>query len=90
MVMQWLDMGCHLQLTGGSALGAYGKTVQCTATFLLKHDLVACIASDAHGVNLRSNFLMDVYDHLAVQYSKQYAACLLRENPMRICGNDDL
>ena len=90
IVVPWLDMGCHLQLTGGSILGEYGKTVQRTAAFLLKNDLVACVASDAHGLHHRSNFLMDVYDHLSVQYSKQYANCLLYENPLRICRNEDI
>ncbi len=90
IVGQWLDMGCHLQLTGGSILGEYGKTVQRTSAFLLKHDLVACVASDAHGLTRRSNFLMDVFDHLLVQYSRQYAACLLYENPMRICYDEAL
>ena len=89
-VMTWLDMGCHLQLTGGSILGAYGKTVQRTAEFLLSRDLIACVASDAHGVDRRSNYLLDVYDHLAVWYSKQYARCLMYENPMGICNDNDL
>lgn len=90
LVVQWLDMGCHLQLTGSSILGEYGKAVQKTAAFLLKNDLVACIASDAHGLHSRSNFLLDVYDHLTVHYSKSYARCLMYETPMGICYNEDL
>ena len=90
IVLPWLDMGCHLQLTGGSILGEYGKTVQKTAAVLLQQDLVACIASDAHGIHRRSNYLLDVYDHLSVQYSKQYANCLMYETPMAICHNSDL
>lgn len=90
MVEQWLDMGCHLQLTGGSVLGEYGKSVQRTAAFLLKQDMVACIASDAHGLFRRSNFLMEVYDHLVVRYSRQYAKCLLWQTPMRICRDADI
>ena len=89
-VVQWLDMGCHLQLTGGSILGEYGKTVQRTATCLLKGDLVACIASDAHGLHKRSNFLMEVYDHLAVRYSRAYANCLFWQTPLRICRDEDI
>ena len=89
-VMQWLDMGCHLQLTAGSVLGEYGKTVQRTAACLLKNDLVACIASDAHGLRGRSNYLLDAYDHLTVRYSKQYAKCLMYETPMRICCDEEL
>ena len=90
IVVPWLDMGCHLQLTGGSIIGEYGKTVQRTAAFLLQQDLVACIASDAHGLHHRSNFLMDVYDHLRLRYSKHYAGCLMYENPMRICCDNDI
>ena len=89
-VMTWLDMGCHMQLSGGSLQGEYGKTAQQTAEILLQNDLVACIASDAHGTHHRSNFLLTAYDHLAVHYSKQYAQCLMYENPMRICRNEEI
>ena len=90
LVADWLDIGCHLQLTGGSILGAYGKTVQRTAVELLRHDWVACVASDAHGLQQRSNFLLDVYDHLLVHYSKAYARCLMYTNPLRICHDETL
>ena len=90
MVIQWLDMGCHLQLTGESIMGMYGKTVQRAANVLLRNDLVACVASDAHGINGRSNFLLEVYDHLSVRYSKAYANGLLSINPARICNNQSL
>lgn len=89
-VEDWLDCGCHLQMTGGSLLGAYGKTVQSTAQTLLRRDFVACIASDAHGIHQRSNFLLDVYDHLHIHYSKAYADCLMYTNPLRICQDDTL
>ena len=90
IVLPWLDMGCHLQLTGSSILGEHGKTVQRTSAILLQNDLVACVASDAHGLHRRSNFLMHVYDHLAVQYSKHYAACLMYQNPLAICRDETI
>ena len=90
IVVPWLDMGCHLQLTGGSIMGEYGKTVQRTAACLLQQDLVACVASDAHGLHHRSNYLLDVYDHLRLRYSKHYAGCLMYENPMGICCDNDI
>jgi protein-tyrosine phosphatase len=90
IVVPWLDMGCHLQLTGGSILGEYGKSVQQAAAFLLQQNLVACVASDAHGLHHRSNFLLEVYDHLALRYSKHYAQCLMYENPMGICFDNDI
>ena len=90
IVEEWLDLGCHIQLTGGSILGVYGKTVQKTAAVLLKNDYVACVASDAHGIHRRSNYLMDIYDHLAIRYSKGYAQHLMYLNPMRICLDETL
>ena len=90
IVEEWLDCDCHVQITGGSILGAYGKTVQRTAHTLLQRDLVACVASDAHGIHGRSNYLLDVYDHLFVQYSKSYANCLMYTNPLRILEDESL
>ena len=90
LVQDWLDCGCHLQLTGGSVMGNYGKTVQRTAATLLRNDLVACIASDAHGLHGRSNFLLDVYDHLHIQFSKGYANCLMYTNPLRMIRDEML
>ena len=90
MVENWLNIGCHLQLTGGSIRGDYGKTAQKTAQQLLRADYVACIASDAHDLHRRSNFLMDIYDHLAVQYAPGYARCLLYTNPMAICHDETI
>ena len=87
---QWLDMGCHLQLTGGSILGHNGKTVRQAAAELLRRDLVACVASDAHGTRERTNYLMGAYDHLSVNFSKAYAECLLESNPLRIWRDENL
>lgn len=87
---QWLDMGCHLQLTGSSILGRNGQFVQQAAAQLLRRDLVACVASDAHGVHERTNYLMGVYDHLSVHFSKAYAQCLLCSNPLRIWQDENL
>jgi protein-tyrosine phosphatase len=90
MVEQWLDMGCHLQLTGGSIQGNYGKTIQHAAAFLLQQDFVACVASDAHGVHRRTNYLLDVYDYLTVHFSPEYAHCMMYTNPLRMWRNESL
>ena len=90
IVERWLDMGCHLQITGDSVRGALGADAKKTAAFLLRNDYVACIASDAHGVHARSNYLMGVYDHLCVNSSRQYAQCLMYDNPLRIWNDENL
>ncbi len=90
IVESWLDMGCHIQLTAGSVLGKYGITVQAAAAFLLNHDLVACVASDAHGTHHRTNYLGDIRTFLETHYSPQYARFLLWENPKAILQDQNL
>ena len=87
IVEKWLNLGCHIQITGSSILGKLGRSPQKAAQKLLRNGLVCCVASDAHNTKTRSNFLSDVYDHLSVQYSRQYANQLMYENPLAICNN---
>lgn len=90
IVKEWLDIGSHIQITGSSITGYFGKKVQKTADFLLQNDFVCCVASDAHSIQNRSNFLLDAHSYLSLYYGKQYAEILMWENPMRICQNDSL
>lgn len=90
MVQDWLDMGCHIQVTGGSILGKFGREAYRTADHLLRRNLVACVASDAHGTNRRSNYLANAYDHLSLHLSRSYANMVLFDNPYRICQNETL
>lgn len=88
LVEQWLEMGCHVQLTAGSILGKFGSGPKRAADFLLHAGLVACVASDAHGAHRRTNFLTETYDHLQLHYSKAYAQALMWELPQRICSGE--
>lgn len=89
-VNEWLDMGCHVQITGGSILGKFGRDSWVAADYLIKNDLVAIAASDAHGLRYRTNNLISVYDHLSIHYSPRYAKMLLLQNPYAICQNETL
>ncbi len=86
-VGEWLDMGCHVQITGGSILGKFGRDPWIAADHLIKNDMVAIVASDAHGLRYRTNNLISVYDHLSMHYSPQYARMVLMQNPYAICQN---
>lgn len=87
---RWLELGCHLQLTSGSIMGKFGEGPMQAARSLLQRDLVACIASDAHGALSRTNYLATAYNHLFVHFGPQYARILMYENPLRICQNQPL
>lgn len=89
-VNEWLEMGCHVQITGGSILGKFGRDCWIAADYLIKNDLVAIVASDAHGLRYRTNNLIHVYDHLSIHYSPRYAKMVLLQNPYTICQNETL
>lgn len=89
-VNDWLDMGCHIQITGGSVLGKFGRDAYHTADYLLRHNMAACIASDAHGLQYRTNQLSNVYDHVSLHINPVYAHMVLFDNPFRICQNETL
>lgn len=90
IVEDWLNMGCHIQVTGGSIIGNFGKKIKNTADFLLSNDLVCCVASDAHDTRVRSNFLSDVYSYISLYYGKHYADILMQINPQKICEDEAL
>ena len=60
------------------------------ARSLLQRDLVACVATDAHGPLSRTNHLASAYNHLHVHFGPQYARILMYDNPLRICNDQDL
>lgn len=87
-VDEWLALGCQMQVTGGSILGKFGYEPKRAVDMLLSRGWATCVASDAHGVFHRTNFLGDVYDYLTLHYSPSTAQRLMLENPLRICQNE--
>lgn len=61
-LIPYLEMGCLTQLTAPSIIGSFGKSIQKTAKEMVKHNLVQMVASDAHGVNIRSFYLKEAYE----------------------------
>ena len=73
IVEQWVDLGCHLQITSGSIMGSFGRGIRALSEQLIKNDLVCLVASDAHDVTHRSANLLPVYQRLSDLVSPEYA-----------------
>ena len=87
---EWCTSGYGLQLNKGSILGRFGRQSEETAHLLLDHGLVACVASDAHSVNLRTTHMGEARDWLIEEFGRDYARLLLEENPLRILTGKEL
>lgn len=87
-VYDWLELGCLTQVNKGSPLGRFGEGPAAAAEFLLEHDLVTCVASDAHRPYMRTTFMGDIQDYLSDQFGERVMRRLMLENPRRILQNE--
>ena len=74
----------------GSLFGRFGRGAQALAAAMLERGLVGCVASDAHGPDVRTPDLAGAWDYLAERCSEELARCLLEDNPGRILRSEPL
>ena len=89
-LFDWANRGIVLQVNKGSLFGRFGRGAQALAAAMLERGLVGCVASDAHGPDVRTPDLAGAWDYLAERYSAELARCLLEDNPGRILRSEPL
>lgn len=81
VIKPFLDMGCLLQLTAASVIGAFGRSAGKTAQYLLSHGMVHIVSSDAHNIAHRPPRMTDARAHLMGAFGMGLAYRLTEENP---------
>ncbi len=81
---EWYRMGCGLQVNKGSLLMQFGPNEKETGDSLLRHGIVSCVGSDAHGTRRRTSRMDELNRYLTETYGGEYAFMLMEENPRRI------
>lgn len=89
-LFDWANRGIVLQVNKGSLFGRFGRGAQALAAAMLERGLVGCVASDAHGPDVRTPDLAGAWDYLAERCSEEMARCLLEDNPGRILRSEPL
>ena len=84
LVFEWYQMGVIIQMNKGSILGRFGNRVRKTAAQLLRHRLIAVVASDAHGAFVRTPNMTELEYVLDGEYGPNCFELLLEINPARI------
>lgn len=85
-IRPFVDMGCWLQLTAGSIVGRFGDIARRAAHYLLEHELVWVIATDAHNLEHRPPMLREGRDAVAALLGERMAHRMVRERPAQILG----
>lgn len=85
--LDWVEMGCLLQINRTSLLGSRTDPASKAAFDLMDLGAVHVVATDAHGVFSRTTDLFEAFDLIACTYSEEWAKILTGENPRRIIEN---
>lgn len=90
IVDEWMSNGIGTQINKGSLFGRFGRGAYAFSHILLENGLVSCIASDAHGAEIRTTDMSEAYDFISVEYSEDEAELYMVENPRRIFNDEPL
>jgi protein-tyrosine phosphatase len=80
-VVHWAAGGSLIQITASAFTGKWGKPAQKTARWLLDHNAVHVIATDAHDTNSRAPMLSLARDVVADWKGQAVANALVEGNP---------
>jgi len=90
LVYRWVSDGFLVQITAASLLGEFGQTVERLSRRLLEHRLVQVIATDSHGLKMRSPKLSRARQVAAACIGEEAGWDLVRDNPAKIIAGRPL
>lgn len=89
-VIEWVEFGCAVQVTANALTGFWGSRVEKVATWLLEHEAVHVLASDAHDTKYRTPVLSQARQVVAATYGNELANALVEDNPRAILAGKPL
>lgn len=89
-VLEWLELGCVVQVTASALTGVWGTRARQSAQWLLKHHAVHILATDAHDTVRRPPILSEARELVAKQLGQNVAQILVEENPGAVVRNEPL
>jgi len=89
-VVEWAEQGCVIQMTGSALTGQWGERTRQAAQWLLEHQAVHVLASDAHDLENRPPVLSTARNAAAEICGEEVAEALVETNPRAIITNQPL
>ncbi|MFZ0760540.1 MAG: CpsB/CapC family capsule biosynthesis tyrosine phosphatase [Candidatus Sulfotelmatobacter sp.] len=89
-VVEWAEQGCVIQMTGSALTGFWGERVRRAAHWLLQHDAVHVLATDAHDTEKRIPVLSTARDAASEICGDEVAEALVDANPQAIVNSKPL
>lgn len=89
-VVEWAEQGCIIQMTGSALTGFWGERTRHAAEWLLEHQAVHVLATDAHDLEKRVPILSTSRDAAAQIVGFEVAEALVEANPSAIVNDQPL
>lgn len=89
-VVEWAEQGCIIQMTGSALTGFWGERTRHAAEWLLEHQAVHVLATDAHDLEKRVPILSTSRDAAAQIIGFEVAEALVETNPSAIVNDQPL
>lgn len=89
-VIRFAEKGCAIQVTANSLTGHWGEGPKKMVHWLLQHQAVHVIASDAHDPKFRPPVMSQARDAVASAFGQEIAEALVNKNPGAIVRGEPL
>jgi protein-tyrosine phosphatase len=89
-VVEWAEQGCIIQMTGSALTGFWGERTRRAAQWLLEHNSVQVLATDAHDTQKRVPILSTAREAAAEICGEEVAEALVTGNPQAIVDSQPL
>jgi len=89
-ILDWAAVGALIQITANSTTGHWGKAAQKLSRWLLDHDAVHVIATDAHDTEGRPPLMSSAFSLVSQWKGLDIARALVEDNPAAIVRGEPL
>lgn len=89
-VLEFVELGCLVQVTANAFTGFWGPKARKTAEWLLHRHAVHVVATDAHNVDTRPPVLSEARDRVAALAGVETAEALVTHNPSAIVAGQSV
>jgi len=89
-VLEWVQLGCAVQITASVLTGYWGELAWRTAQWLLKKHAAHVLATDAHDTRQRPPVLSEARDEVAALCGADVAQAMVEENPRAVVTGQPL
>jgi protein-tyrosine phosphatase len=89
-VLEWVRLGCVVQVTASALTGRWGEKAKKVARWLLEREAVHILATDSHSVEARPPILSSARDLVSRSFGAEVAQALVDDNPRAVVSGQPL